>query len=172
MRKRISQSLLPLILSGLVLIFSGCDNGDDISSDSGSAVATSDASADLNAHLTTAINDEYRARNTYIGVMNKFGQVKPFVNIKKAEEQHIDMLVNLFNKYGLSVPANTVAGLATPATLRDACALGVQAEIENARLYDDLLAGTGAYPDVQTVFRQLRSASQDQHLPAFQRCAN
>ncbi len=39
-------------------------------------------------------------------------------------------------------------------------------------LYNDLLAGTVDYPDVQAVFRQLQAASLDQHLPAFQRCAN
>ncbi|MCI5141937.1 MAG: DUF2202 domain-containing protein [Candidatus Electrothrix sp. ATG1] len=122
--------------------------------------------------MTTAINDEYRAKNTYIAVMNKFGQVKPFVNIKESEEQHINMLVNLFNNYGLSVPANTVGALPVPATLGEACSMGVEAEIENAHMYDNLLAGTTEYSDVQAVFKQLQSASSNQHLPAFQNCAN
>ena len=173
MSKRISQSLLSFILSAMMMTLSGCDNGDDRSSDGGTAVVSSSgASAGLNGYLTTAINDEYRARDTYIAIMAKFGQVRPFVNIRKAEEQHIGMLVNVFNNYGLPVPADSVGGLPVPATLSDACSLGVQAEIENGNLYNDLLAGTVDYPDVQTVFRALQAASLDQHLPAFQRCAN
>ncbi|MCI5212554.1 MAG: hypothetical protein D3910_28055, partial [Candidatus Electrothrix sp. ATG2] len=101
--------LSTLLLACSVALLTGCDNGNDDTSDGGTAVVpSSEASSDLHAHLTTAINDEYRAKNTYIAVMNKFGQVKPFVNIKESEEQHINMLVNLFNNYGLSVPANTV----------------------------------------------------------------
>ena len=162
-----------LLLFCLATLFTACDNGDDDNSDGGTAVIQSSAaSADLNGYLTTAINDEYRAKNTYIAVMNKFGQVQPFVNIKESEEQHISMLADLFNKYGLSVPANPGTALSAPATLREACSLGVQAEIENARMYDDLLAGTTEYADVQTVFKQLQSASRNQHLPAFQNCAD
>jgi len=51
-----------------------------------------------------------------------------------------------------------------------ACEAGVQAEIDNAALYDRLLNSTQR-PDILTVFQALRSASQDRHLPAFQRCA-
>jgi hypothetical protein len=127
---------------------------------------------DLNGYLTAAINDEYRAQDTYENVMTRIGQVRPFVNIKRAEEQHISLLVNLFNTYGLPVPGDTVGGFAAPATLAEACALGVEAEIANVQLYDSLLNGTANYPDVQSVFRQLQSASQDKHLPAFQGCAN
>ncbi|RWX43335.1 hypothetical protein H206_02883 [Candidatus Electrothrix aarhusensis] len=164
-----SFSLL-LCLSGLL---AGCDNGDENNSDGGTAVVlSSEASSDLNSHLTRAINDEYRAKNTYIAVMNKFGEVQPFANIKNSEEQQISMLVNLFNNYGLPVPANTASGLSVPGTLSEACSLGVQAEIENANMYDELLAGTIDYPDVQTVFKKLQSASSDQHLPAFQECAD
>lgn len=179
MSKRMSQSLLSLILSALMLTLSGCDNGDDRSSDGGTGVVpvaenvpATETSGDLNGYLTTAIHDEYRARDTYIAVMTKLGQVQPFVNIKQAEEQHIAMLANLFNNYGLPVPADTVGGLPAPDTLAEACSVGVQAEIENGNLYNDLLAGTVDYPDVQAVFRQLQAASLEQHLPAFQRCAN
>ncbi|MCI5180444.1 MAG: DUF2202 domain-containing protein [Candidatus Electrothrix sp. AW3_4] len=163
-----------LLLFCLTALLTGCDNGDDNDSTGGTSVLSSSeaSTGDLKSYLTTAINDEYRAKNTYIAVMNKFGQVNPFVEIKESEEQHISMLVSLFNKYGLSVPANTGNALSAPATLSEACSLGVQAEIENAHMYDGLLAGTTEYADVQTVFKQLQSASQNQHLPAFQKCAD
>lgn len=47
----------------------------------------------------------------------------------------------------------------------------VEAEIENGEMYQRLLALTSDYPDVQQVFLNLQRASQENHLPAFQRCA-
>jgi hypothetical protein len=38
-------------------------------------------------------------------------------------------------------------------------------------MYERLLAMTADYPDVGQVFRNLQRASQQNHLPAFQRCA-
>ncbi len=163
--------LLALVLSTFLL--AGCDNDSDPVTVSGSSdVPISGDTASLNTFLTAAIHDEYKARDTYRAVINTLGQVRPFVNIINAEEQHISLLANLFNSHGLSVPQDTVGGLPSPASLGAACSLGVQAEIDNAALYDSLLSGTTNYPDVQAVFRQLQSASLDQHLPAFQRCAN
>ena len=49
--------------------------------------------------------------------------------------------------------------------------MGVQAEIENGEMYQRLLALTPKYPDVQQVFLNLQRASQENHLRAFQRCA-
>lgn len=170
-KNRLSQSFILLAFS--ILLLAGCDNGDDQASVGGSDIApASGTSTDLNNYLTSAINDEYKARDTYRAVIDKFGQVRPFSNIIKSEEQHIRLLANLFNTYGLPVPSDTVGGLPAPASLGDACRVGVQAEIDNAKMYDRLLNGTDKYSDVQAVFRQLQSASLNQHLPAFQRCAN
>ncbi len=158
----------------MVLILSACSDSDDEQGSTGGSgsAAIPAATADLNSYLTAAINDEYRARDTYQGVIDKFGNVRPFTNIQKSEEQHIRLLVGMYNKYGISVPGDSVGGLPTPATIRAACSLGVQAEIENADMYVGLLAGTTSYPDVQDVFKQLRDASLYQHLPAFQKCAD
>ncbi len=161
-----------ILLFVMVFLASCSDNDDEQGSaggSSGTVIAT--GGTDLNNYLTAAINDEYRARDTYQGVINKFGNVRPFVNIKSSEEQHISLLVGLYNTYGISVPSDTVGGLATPDSVGAACSVGVQAEIANADLYVGLLAGTTNYPDVQDVFTRLRNASLNQHLPAFQRCA-
>ncbi|MBK7904069.1 MAG: hypothetical protein IPJ97_14845 [Proteobacteria bacterium] len=53
--------------------------------------------------------------------------------------------------------------------IRDACVAAVEAEIANAALYERLLASTER-SDILTVFRNLRDASQERHLPAFRRC--
>jgi len=164
------SSILFLVL---LLLSAGCDNGNDDGTAGGSGGSTIDNGAtDLSYYLTAAINDEYRARDTYLAVIGKFGRVRPFTNIVNSEEQHISWLVSLFKTYGLPVPSDTVGGLAAPDTLGSSCSVGVQAEIANGALYDELLSGTRSYPDVQDVFKRLQSASLNQHLPAFQRCAN
>ena len=162
-----------LLLFAIVLFLAGCSDSDDEQGSAGGSGGTVilTETGGLTNYLTAAINDEYRARDTYQGVINKFGNVRPFVNIKKSEEQHIGLLKGLYNTYGISVPSDTVGGLATPATVSAACTLGVQAEIANADMYVGLLAGTTNYPDVQDVFKRLRDASLYQHLPAFQNCA-
>ncbi|MFP4610708.1 MAG: ferritin-like domain-containing protein [Thiohalophilus sp.] len=121
--------------------------------------------------LTEAIEDEYKARATYRRVLETFGEVRPFSNIVEAEQRHIDALLVLFEKYGLPVPDDTwPERVEPPGTLLAACQAGVAAEIENAAMYDRLLAASGDYPDVQTVLKNLQRASQENHLPAFQRC--
>ena len=58
--------------------------------------------------MTEALMDEYKARDFYTLVIEKFGDVNPFVNIKRAEEMHIDSLKRLFEKYGLQVPEDSM----------------------------------------------------------------
>ncbi|MGI0493675.1 ferritin-like domain-containing protein [Alkalinema pantanalense CENA528] len=126
----------------------------------------------LNTALIEALNDEYKARATYRAILDKFGNIRPFVNIIESEERHIQALLLLFRKYGLPIPQDPWDGcVAIPASVQEACQQGVQAEIENAALYHRLLDLSQGYPDVQTVFLNLQRASQNNHLPAFQRCA-
>ena len=120
--------------------------------------------------LHEALDDEYRAWATYDQVIADFGEVQPFSNIREAEARHIEALRALYLRYGLVVPANPWPGTVTRyASLREACEAGVAAEIENSALYERLLASTQR-PDIVTVFRNLQEASQERHLPAFQRC--
>lgn len=122
------------------------------------------------ADLHAALDDEYRARATYAQVLADFGEVRPFANIVAAESRHVDALVRLFERYGVEVPPDPWPGRVEHyASLAEACAAGVAAEVENAGLYDRLLAGTDR-ADVLEVYGNLRSASQDRHLPAFRRC--
>jgi hypothetical protein len=121
--------------------------------------------------LIDAINDEYKARATYQKVIDKLGAVRPFINIIKAEETHIGELKSLFKKYGVMVPEDKwYQQVPEFATLREACEAGVKAEIDNVKVYDGLLTFVKEL-DVVSVFKRLRRASQDNHLPAFQRCA-
>ncbi|MEM8832493.1 MAG: DUF2202 domain-containing protein [Cyanobacteria bacterium P01_G01_bin.19] len=126
----------------------------------------------LESALVEALEDEYKARATYQLVISKFGQIRPFINIIQSEERHIQALASLFQKYEISLPADNYADrVKVPASVEQACQNGVQAEIENGEMYQRLLALTSEYPDVQRVFLNLQRASQENHLPAFQRCA-
>jgi hypothetical protein len=86
------------------------------------------------------------------------------------------MLVGLMQAYGVDVPADPYKNGAkarpeSPATRAAACKAGVEAEILNRDLYDkDLIPAVASYPDIVQVFQALRNASEQNHLPAFQRC--
>ena len=128
-------------------------------------------SEELKSVLTEAINDEYKARATYRLVLREFGKIRPFINIVEAENRHIQALLPLFEKYGFSVPLDDwESRITAPSSVKEACQSGVQAEIENAEMYKRLLEATKQYPDVQRVLKNLQRASQENHLPAFQRC--
>ena len=125
----------------------------------------------LEPSLIEALEDEYKAQASYRVIIKKFGEIRPFINIVEAEGRHIQALLPLFEKYEFSVPEDTWANrVEIPDTLLEACQIGVDAEIENAELYNKLLADTIDYDDVQAVFKNLQRASQESHLPAFQRC--
>jgi len=120
--------------------------------------------------LIDAINDEYKAKAVYQKVLEKHGQVRPFSNIINAEQQHIDSLELLFERYDLEVPEDTLYDKVPEfETVKEACEAGVQAEIDNAALYDRLFAEVDNQ-DITFVFQNLRDASEKSHLPAFENC--
>jgi hypothetical protein len=130
------------------------------------------------AAVLRALDDEYHAEAGYAATLETFGDVRPFSNIIEAARKHQTALLDLLGTYGVDAPANGyLTGEkplgALPASLQDVCAIGVAAEIENARLYDeDLLPAVAGHPDIIQVFTNLRDASIENHLPAFERCAS
>lgn len=122
-------------------------------------------------YLQAAIADERKALATYEAVVDKFGNVKPFINIIRAEEQHISMLKALFDKYGIEIPADTTTVGTLPETFAEICAVAVQAEIDNDQLYQDMIPSIQEQ-DIKDVFNALANASKTMHLQAFERCAN
>jgi rubrerythrin len=117
-----------------------------------------------------ALDDEHRAHATYSQVLADFGDVLPFANIIEAEARHIDALTRVMQRHQVPVPSNPWTGKVPRfASVAEACAAGVKAEIDNGTLYDRLMATTRR-PDILDVFRSLKEASQQHHLPAFHRC--
>lgn len=136
------------------------------------AVAEDESSLDKKTKnaLVAAITDEYKAKTLYSIILDKFGSQKPFSNIVEAEEKHIQMLEPLFAKYQVPVPENNwSAKVNVPESMLEACKQGVEAEIENVKMYDEILPSINQ-ADIKEVFIYLRDASRDNHLPAFQRC--
>lgn len=123
--------------------------------------------------LHEALDDEYHAWATYTQVLQDFGPVRPFLNIRDSELRHIQALHHLFQRYNLDIPVNPWQGekVARFASLQEACEGGVQAEIDNVNLYKRILDAASQRPDIVQVFLRLQGASQQCHLPAFQRAA-
>jgi len=116
---------------------------------------------------------EYAAYATYDAILNEYGNVNPYANIMAAEARHIDALKEILDQYEVAYPTeNPYLGmLEAPDSLAEAAQAGVDAEIANVALYDEQLTAVSDYPDIVEVFVNLQAASQEQHLPAFQRAA-
>jgi hypothetical protein len=136
----------------------------------GGAASPSVAAADLSAVLRRAIIEERHARATYQNVLDTLGPVTPFRSVVASEGTHVTALETVARTHGITLTADTEQGTPSPPTIAAACAMGVAAEQADARLYDELLPSVADHPDVQRVFTNLRAASLDNHLPAFQRC--
>ena len=133
--------------------------------------ALKDSSITFDEALVYAIQDEYLAQARYDAVIAKFGNIRPFSNIKAAEQQHISALVALFQKYNKQIPEDNAKQFVTaPDTLKKAFNDGVQAEIDNIAMYDKLKTTPNLPEDAKMVFTQLGNASKN-HLRAFQRGA-
>lgn len=126
--------------------------------------------SDLEKVLLDALDDERKAEAAYAAIIEKFGPIRPFINIIEAEQRHARALERQMTRLGFAIPENHWEGKGeAPDSLAAACQAGVQGEIENIALYDKLIPQIED-PEVQRVFRNLQEASRENHLPAFERC--
>lgn len=120
--------------------------------------------------LAEAIQEEYAAMNTYQAVMKELGDVQPFYRIARSEQQHVNALIRVAQRFGVEVPENTgVVADIEWSTLEEACQMGVTFEQMDAALYDELLPNT-ANTALIRVYTNLQRASLNNHLPAFEAC--
>ncbi len=138
---------------------------------SGSASAPTPAPGTPAAAVWEALmgtNGEYANLARYGAIIDKFGPVQPYVNVKAAEEQHISALVRQLQRFGAEVPANPYLGkTSAPADLLSAAKAGVTGEQANVAMFDTLLPQVSDL-GLSRVFSNLRRASQEMHLPLFQ----
>ena len=136
--------------------------------DYGAAGASSGESFTLEEMLDYAIEDEYLAKAEYEEIMDEYGEQRPFSNILEAEKTHIELLLPLFEAYGIDVPSDLASDhTVIPESVEEALEVGVQAEIDNIAMYEKFLAGD-LPEDVREVFEELMNASKN-HLAAFER---
>ncbi|NLO34919.1 MAG: DUF2202 domain-containing protein [Clostridiaceae bacterium] len=135
----------------------------------GAQAAAKDSSYTLEEMLTYAIQDEYLAQAEYAAIIAAFDVTRPYTNILRAEDNHADALLGLFEAHDMALPdAKSVAGQAViPETLAETFAIGVEAEQNNIAMYDAFLK-QDLPDDVRVVFENLRDASVN-HLAAFER---
>jgi hypothetical protein len=121
--------------------------------------------------LVRAIEEEFGAQALYQSMLDKFGNVTPFNDIVLSEARHASVLINQAQKYGIPVPEiPSSEGLPAIETVAEACQAGVDAEIADAELYDELMSFTTNSALIQ-VYTNLQKAPLDSHLPAFEDCS-
>jgi hypothetical protein len=139
-------------------------------------MAASKLTEDARKALVEALageDGEYASQARYDAIIRKHGELLPYMNIRRSEGAHIQMLKNLFDKYGIDAPADPHTAMETTATtLAEAAAIGVKSEEDNVAMYDRLLPAVRAYPDIRETFEALRMMSREHHLQAFQRAAS
>ncbi len=114
---------------------------------------------------------EYHAAASYAAVIDAFGDVEPYASIQAAEERHSEALIRQLERLGVEVPLNPYLGeLAAPADLEAAALAWAEGEVANIEMYDRLLAETDDASLIR-VLTNLRDASADVHLPAFEAAA-
>ncbi|MAS36515.1 MAG: hypothetical protein CL610_21100 [Anaerolineaceae bacterium] len=123
------------------------------------------------AAMTDGINDERMALVVYDAIIEQFGEIRPFVNIREAEARHLASWEFMFARYGLELPAEPTVDIPAFTSVAEACQIAVDAEITNAGLYDNMIVTFADYPDLLQVATALRNASEYSHLPALQNCA-
>lgn len=123
---------------------------------------------EMSEMLKYAIEDEYNARAEYNLILENFDVERPFTNIMRAEERHIEWLLPLFETYDIEVPQDVSADyVVLPSSLSETFSVGVDAEILNIEMYEAFLKQE-LPDDVRLIFERLKSASEN-HLKAFER---
>jgi hypothetical protein len=116
---------------------------------------------------------EYAAYATYATIIEEYGAVNPFANIMASEAKHIEALQQILDRYGIAYPTENpyLGKIDPPSSLAEAAQMGVDAEIANVALYERQLETVSEYSNILAVFTNLQTASQENHLSAFQRAA-
>ena len=134
----------------------------------GNAGAIADDDLSIADMMQYAIEDEYAARGEYEAIIQTFGVDNLYSNILASEENHIALLEQLYDAYGIKAPADESSShVLIPDSLLEAARTGVQAEVLNIAMYEEFLSHE-LPGDVREVFEALKAASES-HLKAFEK---
>ncbi len=163
------------ILGAGLISLAGCQNANKdcctIDTDSSAPVSMGlpEMESTLGA-LAKALEDERKSEAMYMAVMKVHGERRPFSMIVNAERKHQQALIAQYNRLGADVPPPTDFSFDIPDTFEGACEMAVQAEVDNAALYDEIESAVRD-PQILQTFSRLRAATENCHLPAFKRAA-
>lgn len=175
MKKRTNILTLAAMVSVLTLGLISCEENDVASE-----TFTSGLSAVEKSSLLFMREEEKVARDVYDALYDKW-QVASFANISDSEQQHMDAVLGLINKYNLTDPVGANGpGVFTNARLQELYdelvglgslsvmeALKVGATIEDLDIYDLADALTQVdNADIRLVFSNLSKGSRN-HLRSF-----
>jgi hypothetical protein len=114
---------------------------------------------------------EYAAAASYQSVLDEYGQVEPYATILQAEIRHSDALTRQLERLGAEVPTNPYIGkIPAPLDLKSVAEAWAEGEVLNIVMYDALIGRTSD-SQILKVLGNLRRASLESHLPAFQQAA-
>lgn len=134
----------------------------------GAQAALNDKSYTQEEMITYALQDEYLAKAEYEKIISTFNITRPFSNILRAEETHIDLIEPLLDEYDIEFTTPSVNNYVTaPTSLLEAYNAGIEAEKLNIQMYENFLK-EDLDEDVKLVFERLLNASKN-HLQAFER---
>ncbi|MGM0874150.1 MAG: ferritin-like domain-containing protein [Bacillota bacterium] len=135
----------------------------------GAKGALIDPELSLAKALTYAIEDEYFLNAKYDKVMDTFGHIPPFTQMKVLEQRHIYTLLPLLKKYNIDVPKDDAKEYVhAPKSIKVAFQDGVSGEIDNIAMYDKLASIKEFPEDILSIFNQLGTDSKN-HLDTFKR---
>lgn len=185
----ISRVFAPLVVLGLVSALVSCQTSIDdpgvetVDQDTLQEPLPTPPSAQLPDDLSAGSNEaiawealmgpdgEYAAVAHYQAVLDLYGDVEPYATIKESEERHIEALIRQLNRYGVSIPDNPYLGVVeAPGDLETAAREWAEGEILNVEMYDRLIE-QATDDRLVRVLENLRRASLEQHLPAFEAAA-
>lgn len=156
------KKLAMLLLVGSMVLMPTTAFADTI----GSQNIVEDETYTLEEMLQYAYEDEMMAEYEYQYLVDELGVSRPFTNIIKSEQRHIDLVLDLYEAYDLEVPEfDSSAYVVLPETYTEAMAIGVRAEIANIAMYEAFLS-QDLPEDVKATFIALQSGSES-HLNAF-----
>lgn len=134
----------------------------------GADAAHKDESYTMEEMLRYALEDEYKAKYEYEYLINEEGFERPFTNILKAEERHIEALNRLYESKGIKAPEIKKPERSGSSQNREEV-FKAEAEAErlNISMYEKFLK-EDIDAETKAVFENLMKGSRS-HLAAYER---
>lgn len=158
--KRIASFLSSLLIIGSLSFISSCKDDDNNTPSGKTSNTTVSLTQDEEHDLLHLREEEKLARDVYLYTYDKYN-LNLSLNISNSEQQHMDQVLSLLNKYGLDDPAHPDRGVFADSSLQ-ALYHSLTTKVDSSQL-DGLIVGAIIedldIADIQTFMQ--RTAKQD-----------